>query len=274
VIAYPVALAALSLGAVGLERGLAWRSAQPQLRKGLGWDALHLVFNGHFLGVILYSLATRFWVDPGWEGTAQDWPLWLQAGLAIVVLDFLQWCIHNLLHRVPFLWSFHKLHHGVRDGEMDWIVSFRFQWTEVVVYKAALVMPLAWMGFSVEAMWIQAVVGTAIGHLNHANLPWTYGPLRYVLNNPAMHIWHHDHDGPATNFGIVLSCWDWIFGTAQMPDHPPAKLGYPGMEELPDDFFGQQVWQLGRWIPAGVSRWVLPLIGALLLGAAWWVAAG
>ncbi len=200
--------------------------------------------------------------------------MWLQAGVAIVVLDFLQWCIHNLLHRFPILWSFHKLHHGVKDGEMDWIVSFRFQWTEVVVYKAAMVLPLAWMGFSVEALWIQAVVGTAIGHLNHANLPWTYGPLRYVLNNPAMHIWHHDHDGPATNFGVVLSCWDWIFGTAQIPDHPPAKLGYPDMEELPDDFFGQQVWQLGRWIPAGVSRWVLSLIGALLLGAAWWLAAG
>ncbi len=131
--------------------------------------------------------------------------MWLQAGVAIVVLDFLQWCIHNLLHRFPILWSFHKLHHGVKDGEMDWIVSFRFQWTEVVVYKAAMVLPLAWMGFSVEALWIQAVVGTAIGHLNHANLPWTYGPLRYVLNNPAMHIWHHDHDGPATNFGVGIS---------------------------------------------------------------------
>ncbi len=271
-IAYPVALAALSLGAAGLERRYATREDQPLIRPGLVWDGLHLVFNGHFLGAILYTFAARFWVDPGWEGAARDWPLWLQATVAIVTLDWVQWCVHNVLHRVPFLWSFHKLHHGVRDGEMDWIVSFRFQWTEVVVYKAAMVLPLAWMGFSVEALWIQAVVGTAIGHLNHANLSWTYGPFRYLLNNPAMHIWHHDHDGPATNFGVVLSCWDWIFGTAQMPDHPPTKLGYPGMEELPEDFFGQQVWQLGRWIPVHQRRGVLSALGAVALAGALWAA--
>jgi sterol desaturase/sphingolipid hydroxylase (fatty acid hydroxylase superfamily) len=270
VIAYPIMLGIISLIVAGLERGFAWRPEQKTKRPGLGADVLHLVFNGHFLGVILFAIAARFWVGPEWTNIASSWPLWTQAIAAIVVLDLLQWCVHNLLHRVPFLWSMHKLHHGVRDGQMDWIVAFRFQWTEVVIYKAAMAIPLAWLGFSIEAMWIQAIVGTAIGHLNHANLPWTYGPFRYILNSPAMHIWHHDHDGPARNFGVVLSCWDWIFGTATMPDHPPAKIGYAEMDELPHGFFAQQVWQLGAWIPA-LKRTPLTLniLGSLLLLAGW-----
>jgi sterol desaturase/sphingolipid hydroxylase (fatty acid hydroxylase superfamily) len=38
-----------------------------------------------------------------------------------------------------------------------------------------------------------------------------------VINTPEMHIWHHnDSDaGPRDrNFGIPLSVWDWLFGTA------------------------------------------------------------
>ena len=50
--------------------------------------------------------------------------------------DFLEWCIHNLLHRVPWLWEFHKLHHTIE--ELDWIGNFRFHWMEVVIYEVKL----------------------------------------------------------------------------------------------------------------------------------------
>ena len=59
-----------------------------------------------------------------------------------------------------------------------------------------------------------------------------------------MHIWHHAHDLPEShpsgaNFGIVLSVWDWIFGTVwwpnreEAPEQQPPQLGFPGMEEYP-----------------------------------------
>ena len=59
------------------------------------------------------------------------------------------------------------------------------------------------------------------------------GPLRYLLNNPAMHIWHHVHgdSGPVNrNFGITLSLWDWLFGSAHVPDRPPDRLGFERIE--------------------------------------------
>lgn len=267
--AYPLALALISLFTIALERLTPLRDQQ-QLRPGLPSDLVHLVFNGHFLGVLLFGLAALYLLpafdqliaragltELVYRNAARAWPLWLQAGVALLVVDFLQWAIHVLLHRVPWLWEVHKCHHSVVDGEMDWIVAFRFQWLEVVVYQGLLYVPLAYFGFAPAAALFHAVFGTLIGHLNHANLGWDYGPLRYLLNNPRMHLWHHDYeaDGASTvNFGIIFSCWDYLFGTARVPDHPPARLGFPGVEDFPRDFLSHCAWPLPRLLPASARR--------------------
>lgn len=286
---YPVALGIISLAVFALEAWRPWRPEQPQFRSTLPSDLLHLIFNGHFLGVMLYGIG-QVWLAPPLFSTlraagayeaihanaAAHWPLWLQIPFVILVLDFLQWCIHNLLHRVPWLWTFHQTHHSVVDGEMDWIVAFRFQWGEIVVYKALQYLPLAFFGFASEAVLVHAIFGTLIGHLNHANLDWDYGPLRYVLNNPRMHIWHHDYDRDArstVNFGIILSLWDYLFGTAQVPKHPPHRLGYEGVEAHPRDFFGQAAWPISGWLPrARYGRVIGGALGLALLGAGWYLA--
>ncbi|MFK8004551.1 MAG: rhodanese-like domain-containing protein [Polyangiales bacterium] len=284
---YPISLAVISAFVAALEFFVPHRKGQRQLRPALGWDFLHLVFNGHFLGVIFYGVATS-WLLPvfdGWLGgvggtdlfyrsSAAGWPLFVQIPVALVAIDFLQWCVHNALHRVSFLWPLHKCHHSVEDGEMDWIVSFRFQWTEVVVYRLVLYAPLAWFGFATEAILFHAIFGTLIGHLNHANLNLSWGPLRYVLNSPKMHIWHHDYEGDrktTKNFGIIFSVWDWVFGTAYMPDTPPARLGFPGVEDYPKSFFAAEVWPLGNIGSKGRARALSSAIAVALLAGAWWL---
>ena len=260
---YLLWLFALSVFVAVLERLFPARD-QPVLRKWTWSDALHLVFNGHFIGLMLYGIAHHrvlpfidgLLASQGWTGLvyrdlAGGWPMALQFIVALFVIDFVQWCVHNLLHRNAWLWSLHQVHHSVKDGEMDWIVSFRFSWWEPIIYKSLSYLPLAWFGFAPEALFFHAVFGTLIGHLNHANLTWDYGPLRYLLNSPRMHLYHHDYDAPATgqNFGIIFSCWDWIFGTAHLPDHPPEHIGFPGVEKVPEDYFGQAAWPLGLVVP-------------------------
>ena len=284
---YPIALAVISVGVAALEWAFPKREEQKQLRRGLGWDVVHLVFNGHFLGVIFFGIADRWllppldswlagqgWTDAVYRNAAAGWPLWLQIVVALFAIDFLQWCVHNLLHRVPWLWETHKCHHSVEDGEMDWIVAFRFQWSEVVVYRMVLYLPLAWFGFGVEAVLFHAIFGTLIGHLNHANLDLSWGPLRYLFNSPNMHIWHHDYEGDAKttkNFGIIFSCWDWIFRTAYLPDHPPTRLGFRGVERFPKNFFAASAWPLTKWLPSKGQVAVGTAIGVLLLAAGWWL---
>ncbi|MCA9605671.1 MAG: sterol desaturase family protein [Myxococcales bacterium] len=276
---YPIALAVISLVAIGLEALFPARKDQPLLlRRSMPSDLAHLVFNGHFLGVILYGIANAYLL-PRLEPTfalnvAHDWPLWVQIPVALLVVDFLQWCVHVLLHRVPFLWRIHQVHHSVVDGEMSWIVAFRFHWLEVVVYKSLLYVPLALLGFGPVAMMTHAIFGTAIGHLNHANVPWTYGPLRWVLNNPRMHAWHHDADvdgGRAINFGIIFSLWDWLFRTGRIPADPPARLGFDGVERVPTDFLSHFAWPL---LPRaqGPRRAIGMVLGAGVIALGWWAA--
>ena len=138
--------------------------------------------------------------------------------------------MHNALHRVPFLWTFHKVHHAITT--MDFVGNFRFHWMEIVVYKTAQWLPLALLGASGEAAFVVAVFGTFWGDLNHANLNVGLGPLGYVLNSPRMHLWHHDasdEGGVAKNFGIVLSLWDFLFRHRLLAARPqPAGARLPG----------------------------------------------
>jgi sterol desaturase/sphingolipid hydroxylase (fatty acid hydroxylase superfamily) len=285
---YPISLAIISAAVALAERLVPWRGQQRQLRPGLWSDLVFLVFNGHFLGVIVYGLSLRYLAQPfdAWllqlglhdvlyREVAAGWPLWLQIVVALLATDFIQWCVHNLLHRVGFLWHFHQTHHSVRDGEMDWIVSFRFQWTEVILYRAVQYLPLAYLGFDARAVMFHAIFGTAIGHLNHANLNLSYGPLRYLLNNPRMHLWHHDFESTASttvNFGIIFSLWDWVFGTAKLPDTSPARIGFPGVEAFPRGFFGRTAWPLQRLLRLErPDSWVYVVVVLAVLAAAWWL---
>jgi sterol desaturase/sphingolipid hydroxylase (fatty acid hydroxylase superfamily) len=170
----------------------------------------------------------------------------------------LEWCVHNLLHRVPWLWEFHKLHHSIE--ELDWIGNFRFHWMEIVVYQSLTYFPLVILGVDGGVILAIAVAVTLIGHLNHSNLNITWGPLRYVVNSPRMHVWHHDYEWPAdrpygVNFGIALSLWDWLLGTAywpapeKAPQQQPRRLGFHGIERFPRTLLGRLTYPLSRWVP-------------------------
>lgn len=72
------------------------------------------------------------------------------------------------------------------------------------------------------------------------------GPImKYLFNSPEMHIWHHSYELPeerryGINFGLTLAIWDYIFGTAYIPHTGrDIKLGFPGVDHFPHDFFGQ-----------------------------------
>ena len=75
------------------------------------------------------------------------------------------------------------------------------------------------------------------------------GPImKVIFNSPEMHIWHHVYELPedrhyGINFGITLALWDYLFGTAVIPnDGRDIKLGFPGVESFPKDFIGQSMY--------------------------------
>ena len=245
----------ISLFFLVAERLFPARQAQKTLRPQLANDLGYLIFNGHYYAVLTGGLVA--WVATQVQGlfpagAFESAPLygapgWVQFLTFFIVSDFLQWNVHRLLHHVPFLWQFHKIHHSA--PKLDWAVNFRFHWIEIVVYKSLTYLPLAFLGGDPGPLFVAYVAGTAWGHYNHANVRWKLGPLRYVFNSPSMHLWHHDtsdEGGVAKNYGIVLSAWDWLFGTAYWPDRDPERLGFPGDEEVPQDIVRQELFPLFR----------------------------
>lgn len=238
-----------------LEIFFPWRRNQAIFRKDFWLDGFYMFFNFFLFSLIGYNALSNVGVELFDNFLEQfgvtnlvairihEFPVWSQFLIMFLVADFIQWWIHVMLHRVPWLWKFHKVHHSVQ--EMGFAAHLRYHWMETIVYKSILYVPLAMIGFGINDFFILHVFTVFIGHLNHANIPLTYGPFKYVLNNPAMHIWHHAKSMPAShpygiNFGISLSVWDYLFGTSHIPHSGrDVALGFDHIEEYPDHFISQ-----------------------------------
>lgn len=256
-------LIVISLGCLLAERIRPWRAGQRMLRPQFAQDLFWLVFNGHYFGLLLAHLAGYLapLAAPVLHSAKAlnllaSQPLALQFLGYFLLKDFLEWCIHNLLHRIPALWEIHKMHHSIVD--MDWIGNFRFHWLESVIYQGLTYLPLVLLGVDPTVLLLVAIAGTVIGHLNHSNLDLTYGPLRYLFNSPRMHIWHHAAETPpgrpaGANFGTSLSIWDWIFRTAYWPTREtaptqqPERLGFRGLGHFPKSLARRFIHPLLHW---------------------------
>lgn len=248
----------VSLAVWILELMLPWRKNQSIFRKDFWLDAFWMFFNFFIFNLIIYialSSITEEYFGKMMQAIGlpkkglidlSGLSLWIQFPIYFILADFVQWSVHVMLHRVPWLWKFHKVHHSVR--EMGFAAHLRYHFMETFVYKIALYIFMAWvLNFKLEYAFFMHAFTILVGHLNHANVGWDYGPLKYILNNPKMHIWHHAKHMPSThpygiNFGITLSIWDYLFKTDHIPHSGrDIELGFEGIESYPEGFFELQI---------------------------------
>ncbi len=174
-------------------------------------------------------------------------PAWLQAIEVLVLTDFISYWGHRLFHRRP-LWRFHAIHHASR--ELDWLSSVRAHPVNEALMRVVHVAPLFALGFQRELLAgvVPLLALYALGL--HANVPWSFGPLRYVVASPAFHRWHHAADlaGAAAagkNFSALLPLWDLLFGTFHLPrGEQPTVFGVT--EDVPAGFLPQLAWPFRR----------------------------
>ena len=234
-----------------------WRKDQPRFRQDFWLDFFYMFFNFFLFSLIIYNAASNVVVNVfndflslfGIQNLVaihvDAWPVWGQLLGLFVIRDFIQWNTHRLLHRVPFLWEFHKVHHSVR--QMGFAAHLRYHWMENVVYRVLEYIPLAMIGFGIDDFFVVHLFTLAVGHFNHSNFTIKLGPLKYILNNPQMHIWHHAKALPenhqyGVNYGLTLSIWDYLFKTDYIPyDGQNIELGFDGVETFPQTFIGQSL---------------------------------
>ena len=262
---YFYGLLIISLVVWGLEVVIPWRKNQALFRKDFWLDVFYMFFNFFLLNLIVLialsnSAAEVFNDLLGLVGISissfqlleiNKLPFAARILLFFVVVDFTQWWTHRLLHRFEFLWNFHKVHHSVK--QMGFAAHLRYHWMEPIIYNSLRYIPLAIIGgFSAQDVAFVHFFAITIGHLNHANINLNYGFLKYILNNPKMHIWHHAKELPeerkyGVNFALTLSIWDYLFKTNYIPHSGrDLEIGFEDDENFPKNFLQQGVYPLRK----------------------------
>jgi len=185
-----------------------------------------------------------FAANPG--RMAQRQPAGIQVLEVLILGDFIGYWSHRAFHGRQ-LWGFHAVHHSSR--ELDWLSSVRLHPLNDIVSRLASALPVFLLGFSPKILAAYVPFLTLYAVVLHANLSWTFGPLRYVLASPAFHRWHHavEAEGCDRNFAGLLPAIDLLFGTFHMPpDRAPEQLGLPEEERVPGGLVAQLLYPFLR----------------------------
>lgn len=158
-----------------------WRKKQARFRKDFWLDCFYMFFNFFLFSLIIYVAISDvvvvflnniikgiFNFDLQANNPLNSWPMWSVLLIGFLVRDFVQWWTHRLLHRVKFLWEFHKVHHSVE--QMGFAAHLRFHWMETVVYRTIEYLPLALLGLGLYDFFIIHLFTLSVGHYNHSNL--------------------------------------------------------------------------------------------------------
>jgi sterol desaturase/sphingolipid hydroxylase (fatty acid hydroxylase superfamily) len=183
-------------------------------------------------------------------------PVWLSAVLAIVIMDFVIYVQHVMVHAIPVLWRLHRVHHA--DPDIDVTTGARFHTLEIFLSMGIKFATIVLLGPPVFAVVIFEVVLNATAMFNHGNVRLPNGldrVLRWFLVTPDMHRVHHsvEDDETNSNFGFSLPWWDRLFGTYRdqpRGGHEAMKIGIHKYHDA----------KLVSWIPGML---VLPFIGKI-----------
>lgn len=166
--------------------------------------------------------------------------------LGAAIVDFSVFFAHFTLHKIPFLWAFHEVHHSAEvltpvtvhrvhpveeltNATMGGVVSGILAATYTSI-SGDTVQPVALFGLNI----VSFVYYLAVYQLRHSHIWLSYGPVAsYVFMSPAQHQIHHSIDKKHwnKNYGFTFSLWDWIFRSLYIPtEREDIKFGVPDVD--------------------------------------------
>ena len=149
--------------------------------------------------------------------------------IALTVLnDLFSYLIHFCMHKLPFLWEFHKIHHSATS--LNPLTQYRIHPLELIInnIRSILIFGLVTGLFDyLSAHQIDKLVflGVNIFHfiflllganLRHSHVKLKYPKfLEYILISPFQHQIHHSNNPKhfSKNMGSKFALWDWMLGT-------------------------------------------------------------
>ena len=143
-------------------------------------------------------------------------PYPVQIFIALLLLDFVIYGQHLLMHRIPLLWALHRVHHT--EISLDVSSAVRFHPIEIMLSMFIKISFVVLIGAPAAAVILFEILLNALALFNHSNLklPGKVDKvLRKLIVTPQVHWIHHSPINTETNsnYGFFLSIWDYLFHT-------------------------------------------------------------
>ena len=210
-----------------------------RLRENFGLMLLNTVV----LRLAFPVLAVQFALQNG-DGmlTRLHLPMWALIAMSVLLLDMLVYWQHRLLHRIPWLWRLHRVHHC--DEDFDVSLAVRFHPLEIALSMGIKLAAIALLGTPAIAVLIFELALSAGALWTHTRLAlpnslerWA----RWIIITPTLHRIHHrlkksDQD---SNFGSTISLWDYLFRSFRA-DAQSSSVGFGTLPstQTPHTLFG------------------------------------
>lgn len=145
-----------------------------------------------------------------------------------IIDDLLVYLVHLAMHKIPFLWEFHKIHHSATT--MTPITQYRMHPVELIINNIQGIIGFGittgifqYLSEGMVSKWLflGANVFSFVFFMFGANLRHSHVKLRYfnfleyIFMSPMQHQIHHSRKRSHwdKNMGSKLALWDWLFGT-------------------------------------------------------------
>ena len=182
----------------------------------IGLSGLNTLLLKMVFGAAAVGAAKTFEIN-GWGLlNVLDWNGVVEFILVIALLDLSIYLQHVIVHKIPFFWRFHVVHHS--DLDLDASSGLRFHPVEILasmLYKIGIIFLL---GPAPIAVLVFEAVLNGMAIFSHSNIALPVKAdhfFRKLIVTPDMHRIHHSVEVSETNsnYGFNLSIWDRIFGT-------------------------------------------------------------
>ena len=238
---------------IAWERISPYRKGLPFFRDGFWVDLVwYTIIQSYFLKILIFAF-----IIPGlqnfihWHGFAffRSWSIAEQVLFFLVTHDLYIYLFHRLQHSSKLLWRTHEAHHSGK--EVDFLAGSRSHVVEIIINQTIEFAPIVILGAHPEVIPIKALLDAMFGMFIHANVNVKFGKLKYFLNSPELHLWHHANYREVfhANFSTKFSIWDYLFGTAYFPGHKPGNLreNWGLYYDYPKDYFLQHAFSVKRF---------------------------
>ena len=234
---------------IWLERKYPYRKGLPFFREGFWVDLVWYTLIQSFLlkilifDFIIQPIDHRFALSS--LQLVSHWPVWVQVLFFLITHDLYIYWFHRWQHNSKILWRTHEAHHSVR--EVDWIAGSRSHALEIIINQTIEFAPIILLGANPIVVPIKACIDAVWGMYIHSNIDVRSGKWQYFINGPEMHQWHHAETKETyfANYATKFAFWDWMFGTAYLPNKKPIEFGLP--YKYPKDYFLQHAFSVKRF---------------------------